>query len=90
MTLNPVQFTGTAHLAYEAAQKHPELLMQLECYCGCKKYEGHNNLLDCFRTDHGSHCTTCTGEAIDAVKLADEGMPVEQIRAALHARYVHN
>lgn len=89
VTLDPNQFTGEVRQAYLIAREHPELLAQLDCYCGCEQHEGHQNLLDCYRTNHGAGCDICTGEAITAGKLADQGMPVEQIRAALKAQYGH-
>jgi len=87
ITLNPEQFQGETHEAYLAAQRHPELLAQLDCYCGCEQHEGHKNLLDCFRTNHGATCATCTGEAVTAGQLYENGTPVEQIRALLRQRY---
>jgi hypothetical protein len=88
-TLDPAGFQGEAKDAYEVARQNPALLAQLHCYCGCDKEFGHRNLLDCFRTDHGSHCAICTGEAIEAERLARRGMPVEQIRDALRAKFAH-
>ena len=89
VTLDPNQFTGDVHEAYVVAREHPELLAQLDCYCGCEQHEGHKNLLDCYRTNHGATCDTCTGEAVTAGRLADQGMPVDQIRTALRAQYGH-
>jgi Protein of unknown function with PCYCGC motif len=89
LTLNPDLFQGETHAAYLVAQQHPELLAQLDCYCGCEQHEGHKNLLDCFRTNHGATCATCTGEAVTAGQLYDNGTPVDQIRAILHQRYGH-
>jgi hypothetical protein len=89
LTLNPEQFQGDTRQAYMVAKEHPELLAQLDCYCGCEQHEGHKNLLDCFRTRHGAGCETCVGEAVTAGKLADQGMPVDQIRQALRERYAH-
>jgi Protein of unknown function with PCYCGC motif len=89
LTMDPAQFDGDTKKAYIVARKHPELLAQLDCYCGCEQHEGHKNLLDCFRTRHGAGCDTCVGEAVTAGKLAESGMPVEQIRAALRDRYAH-
>jgi hypothetical protein len=87
LTLDPNQFEGDTRLAYEAAQKHPELLAQLHCYCGCQEHEGHKNLLDCFRTNHGAECATCMGEAITASQMYESGSPVEQIADALRRQY---
>ena len=89
LTLNPELFQGETHDAYLVAQKHPELLAQLDCYCGCEQHEGHKNLLDCFRTNHGAGCATCTGEAVTAGQLFDNGTPVDQIREVLRQRYAH-
>jgi hypothetical protein len=89
ITLDPQNFQGTARQAYEVAERDPALLTQLHCYCGCDKSLGHKSLLDCFRDEHGSKCAICCGEAIDAEAMASRGMPVEQIRDALRARYAH-
>lgn len=89
LTLNPDQFQGDTRRAYEVARVHPELLVQLHCYCGCEQHDGHKNLLDCFRSAHGAGCEICVGEAVAANQLADQGMPVEQIRETLRQRYAH-
>jgi uncharacterized protein with PCYCGC motif len=89
VTLDPKNFQGDVRQAYEAAERNPALLAQLHCYCGCDKADGHKNLLDCFRDSHGSTCAICVGEARDAETMANRGVPVEQIRDALRARYAH-
>jgi Protein of unknown function with PCYCGC motif len=89
ITLDPQNFQGNVREAYEVAEKDPALLAQLHCYCGCDKTDGHKNLLDCFRDTHGSTCAICCGEARDAEAMASRGMPIEQIRDALRARYSH-
>jgi hypothetical protein len=87
LTLDPALFVGEAREAYMAAQNNPALLAQLHCYCGCDREIGHKNLLDCFRTRHGANCAICMGEAIEAQRLAREGMPVEQIRDQLRSQF---
>jgi hypothetical protein len=89
ITLDPQDFQGTPRQAYEVAAHDPALLSQLHCYCGCDKTLGHKSLLDCFRDTHGSTCAICCGEAIDGGAMARRGMPIEQIRDALRARYAH-
>jgi uncharacterized protein with PCYCGC motif len=89
MTLDPNLFQGEVKKSYQIAERDPALLAQLHCYCGCDRTNNHKNLLDCYRDDHGSHCAICVGEAIDAEKLARQGMPIDQIRDTLRSRYAH-
>ena len=89
ITLDPQNFQGNVREAYQVAERDPALLAQLHCYCGCDITYGHKNLLDCFRDNHGSTCAICCGEARDADAMATRGMPIEQIRDALRARYSH-
>lgn len=88
-TLDPDQFVGEVKQAYQIARHDPALLLQLHCWCGCDRTDGHQNLLDCYRDTHGAHCAICTGEAIEAEKLAGQGMPVEKIRDALRDRFAN-
>jgi len=87
LTLDPKQFVGPARQAYQVAEKNPGLLAQLHCYCGCDRVYGHQNLLDCYRGDHGSKCEICIGEALMAQQLSEQGSPVEQIRDAIRRQY---
>jgi hypothetical protein len=85
--LNPLMFVGPARQAYIIAQQSPWLLAQLWCYCGCDRTNGHRSLLDCYRDYHGATCAICTGEALEANQLFNQGSPVEQIRDALRMRF---
>jgi Protein of unknown function with PCYCGC motif len=89
LTQDPQLYQGETHQAYIVARDHPELLAQLDCYCGCEEHEGHKNLLDCFRTSHGASCDICVGEAVTAGQMLAQGTPVDQIRDALRARFGH-
>jgi Protein of unknown function with PCYCGC motif len=85
--LNPLMFIGQAREAYIVARQNPGLLAQLWCYCGCDRTSGHRSLLDCYRDYHGANCAICTGEALEANQLFNQGSPVEQIRDALRVRF---
>jgi hypothetical protein len=89
LTQDPSLYQGDTRQAYKVAGEHPELLAQLDCYCGCEQNEGHKSLLDCFRTNHGAGCDICVGEAVTAGQMLAKGTPVDQIREALRARYGH-
>ena len=75
-------FIGTARQAYTVAQQNPGLLAQLWCYCGCDRTSGHRSLLDCYRDYHGANCAICSGEALEANQLFNQGSPVDPIRHA--------
>jgi hypothetical protein len=87
ITLDPNQFVGPVREAYKFAEQNPALLAQLHCYCGCDKAEGHQNLLDCYRGMHGASCEICTGEALLAKRMSDQGSPVDQIRDAIRRNF---
>jgi hypothetical protein len=87
LTLDPEQFVGQVKDAYQFAGKNPGLISQLWCYCGCDKTDGHRSLLDCYRGNHGAICATCTGEALLAKQMSEQGSPVDQIREAIRQRY---
>jgi hypothetical protein len=53
-TLPPSMFLGRAREAYQAALDIPEVLQQVQCYCGCKLSAGHENNLFCFTDGHGA------------------------------------
>ena len=89
VTLDPSLFAGRVRHAYAIARDNPALLMQLHCYCGCDKTDGHKNLLDCFRDKHGASCEICVDEAEEADRLAQQGTPVEQIGDFLRERFAH-
>jgi hypothetical protein len=52
-TLPPSNFSGRAREAYQAALDVPEVLKEVQCYCGCAQNEGHKNNLHCFMDLHG-------------------------------------
>jgi hypothetical protein len=88
LTLDPDQFIGPVRQAYKFAEKNPELLAQLHCYCGCDVRNGHQNLLDCYRDRHGETCQLCTAEALLAEQMSQQGSTVDQIRDAIRQRLV--
>jgi hypothetical protein len=90
LTLDPNQFVGPVREAYKFAEQNPSLLAELHCYCGCDKAEGHQNLLDCYRGTHGASCEICTGEALLAKRMSEQGSPVDQIRDAIRRNFAQD
>lgn len=53
--LDPMQFTGQVRAAYAAAQKYPDVLNEVFCYCYCDAEPfNHRSLLSCFTDRHGA------------------------------------
>ncbi|HSE31625.1 MAG TPA: CYCXC family (seleno)protein [Pyrinomonadaceae bacterium] len=86
-TLAPELFRGNQRLAYEAAQKIPQTLAQLPCYCHCDMSLGHKSLHSCFVTEHGESCGICIGEALMAYQLEKQKLPIAEIRKRIIAAY---
>jgi hypothetical protein len=66
-------------MGYNVAQKIPNVIYQLPCYCYCDRI-GHKSLRTCFESDHAAHCATCLQEAYYAYFQTKAGKSVKQIR----------
>lgn len=86
-TLSPELFTGNQRLAYQVAQRIPQTLAQLPCYCHCDMSAGHKSLHSCFVTEHGENCGICIGEALMASQLERQKVPIAEIRQRIIAAY---
>jgi len=53
--LDPSQFTGMTRAAYTAAQRYPDAMNEVFCYCYCDQPPfNHKTLLSCFTDKHGA------------------------------------
>jgi hypothetical protein len=75
--------------AFDEARTIPEILDGIRCQCGCADQEGMRSLLSCYEGDEAMalHCDICRGEARLAYRLKGKGRSLDQIRAAVDARY---
>lgn len=69
--------------AYALAAKIKRVLYQEPCYCHCDRSAGHNSLLDCFASRHGSGCGVCLSEAIYSYEQTGKGRTPAQIRESI-------
>lgn len=83
---------------YSAAAASRTLLESIPCYCGCGESAGHTSNYDCFIhenkedgavvwDDHGTRCGVCLDIAAEAMLQANDGVPVEEIRTYIDAKY---
>ena len=73
--------------AYTAAKKYALVLESIYCYCKCKENIGHRALVECFETEHASHCDVCMNEAIIAARMTEQGKNPKEIQKAIDAYY---
>jgi hypothetical protein len=73
--------------AYDEARTIPEVLDGIRCQCGCADEPGHRSLLSCFEDSMALDCEICQGQARLAYRLHRKGRTLDQIRAAIDARY---
>jgi hypothetical protein len=83
-TMSPEEFADPlVKNAYAAAARVRKALYQQPCYCHCDRSQGHESLLDCFASKHGSGCGTCMLEALYTYEQTRKGKPPSQIRAGI-------
>jgi hypothetical protein len=77
-----------ARPAFEAARKIPQVADGIRCTCGCADQPGFYSLLSCYEGDGmARHCPICQGQARLALRLHEAGRSLDEIRAAVDARY---
>lgn len=83
--------------AYVFAAAHPDVMIQIPCYCGCGAI-GHTSNYACYVSGvdaagtitydtHALGCSICVDITRDTMRLLDEGRSVAEIRAEIDASY---
>jgi hypothetical protein len=75
--------------AFDEARAIPEILDGIRCHCGCADQEGMRSLLSCYEGEDAMalECDICEGQARLAYRLHGKGRSLDEIRAAVDARY---
>ena len=78
-----------AAAAFDEARTIPGILDGSRCQCGCADERGMRSQLSCYEGDDAMalQCDICEGQARLAYRLHRKGRPLDQIRAAIDARY---
>ena len=73
---------------FQAVRQIPEIVDGIRCQCGCADLPGFYSLLSCYESAGMARiCVICQGEARLALRLHQGGKTLDQIRAAIDARY---
>ena len=75
--------------AFDEGRMIPEVLDGIRCQCGCASEAGMRSVLSCYEGADAMalECDICQGEARLAYRLHRQGQTLDQIRAAIDARY---
>ena len=85
------QLTGEhaeAAPVFDMVRQIPQIVDGIRCQCGCAELEGNYSLLSCFEGQGmAGHCQVCQGEARLAYRLHKQGKSLNEIRAAIDAKF---
>ena len=73
---------------FDSVRKIPEIVDGIHCNCGCTRPPEFYSLLSCFESKGMARdCVICQGQARLVVRLHQEGKTLDQIRAAVDAKF---
>ncbi|HEV7703033.1 MAG TPA: PCYCGC motif-containing (lipo)protein [Gemmatimonadaceae bacterium] len=74
---------------FDSVREMPEIADGIRCRCGCADSPGFRSLLSCYEGADAmaKECHTCQGEAKLAARLKKSGKSLDEIRAAIDAKY---
>jgi len=81
--------TPDAIVAFEEVRQIPQIVDGIRCQCGCATLPGFYSLLSCYETADAMarSCHICQGEGRYAFRLHKAGKSLDEIRAAIDARF---
>lgn len=73
---------------FDMVRQIPQVVDGIRCHCGCADAPGFRSLLSCFEKDGmAQDCEICQGQAKLAFELHGNGKSLDDIRAAIDARF---
>jgi hypothetical protein len=73
---------------YDGIREIPHIADGIRCQCGCAPIPAYRSLLVCFEEGGMAlHCQVCETEGRMVVRLHRQGRTLDQIRAAIDARF---
>ena len=73
---------------FDMVREIPGVVDGIRCQCGCSALEGKYSLLSCYEAEGmAGHCQICQGEGRLAYRLHKQGKSLDEIRAAIDAKF---
>ena len=77
-----------AEPVFAMVRRIPHVVDGIRCQCGCAELPEFYSLLSCFEADGmAQHCVICQGEAKLAFRMHEQGKSLDEIRAAIDAKF---
>jgi hypothetical protein len=88
LTKDQLKENAGAAPVFDLVRQIPQVVDGIRCNCGCAELPGFYSLLSCFESDGmAQHCMICQGQARLAFRMHGEGKSLDQIRAAIDAKF---
>jgi hypothetical protein len=88
LTRDALKEHPAAEPVFDMVRKIPQIVDGIRCQCGCADLPEFYSLLSCYEADGmAQHCAICQGEASLAFRMHEQGKSLDQIRAAIDARF---
>lgn len=73
---------------FDMVRQIPQVADGIRCQCGCAELPEFYSLLSCYEADGmAQHCVICQGEAKLAFRMHQQGKSLDEIRAAIDAKF---
>jgi hypothetical protein len=74
---------------FDTVRAIPDIADGIRCHCGCADMPGYRSLLTCYEGADAMarECRTCQGQARLAGRLQKSGKSLDEIRAAIDAKF---
>jgi len=73
---------------FDQVREIPQIVDGIRCQCGCADLPGFYSLLSCYESEGmARYCPICQGEGRLAYRLHKAGRTLDEIRAAIDARF---
>jgi hypothetical protein len=88
-TADQLKKTPGAIVAFDEVRQIPQIVDGIRCHCGCAGGDGFYSLLTCYegQSAMAKICDVCRGQGRYAFRLHKSGKTLDEIRAAIDARY---
>jgi hypothetical protein len=88
LTREKLTESPAAEPVFDMVRQIPQIADGIRCQCGCAEIPEFYSLLSCYESDGmAQHCVICQGEGKLAFRMHEQGKSLDEIRAAVDAKF---